>query len=125
MAQTRRQVSGGAQERALSVIPHAIHTALKARRREQKDLARYIGISETQLSERIHARTPFKAHEVAGAAEFLGVSPGFLYTDPAQWVPAEQSLNVHEFDSQASLLLPSGEPAFNFGRTAAGFVLAS
>lgn len=109
-------------QRAQRNIAGVTKVLLAARKRHAKELAGHLGMSEGSLSDRIAGRTRFTADEVADIADFLDVSPGLLYMDPADVI----SHNVHCPPSQGALLLPNDEPAFNFGRSIVGvFGLAS
>lgn len=71
------------QEQAYVTIPKVIRLLLMAQGREQQDLAHHIGISPQSFSDRMAYRsTGFKAHHMAGIAEFLNVPVGDLFKPP-------------------------------------------
>lgn len=50
-----------------------------------KDLAKATGLSESQVSERLHGKTRITTDELASFAGFLGVDPGLFFRDPASF----------------------------------------
>lgn len=45
----------------------------------QMQLSRVLGVSQTGISKRLRARTPFDANEIGILADYFHVSPGVLF----------------------------------------------
>lgn len=77
-----------AEEEARRSVPATVRMLLRARGHREMDLARALGLSSGQMSERLSGKTRISSSELAGIARFLGVNPGLLYSTPESLVAA-------------------------------------
>lgn len=102
--------ASGAVGEYRSQLRRMLRVLMAAERMSQEDLGTAIGKSQQYISRRLRGETPFDEDDLEAIAAVFRRTPRDLYPDgenpPIIYPP--------------SLLLPNGEPAFDFGKNAVG-----